>query len=168
MRRCGWCNTVFDDIDHEAWINHIKLCATRRDTALSIGNDSGTALPFTFVEVEYDPESPWAFNPDATVADTNETVRIDSIPLFGLNPTGWDYLNALTHEESLARVARDQANGKPTVQPLTFWEYRKLFPEGMSREEYGVSRHWIFEYNGTTWSPTKEIDREPLGEDPDE
>ena len=124
--------------------------------------DPGTFL----LEVEYDDGSPWAFNPQGVVCDgdgqpTTKTVGIDHIlvPIFCLPPTGWDKLKALTHEESLARVARDAEAGLPTVQMLTFWEYRNLHPDGMSREEYGISRKWRFEYDGTEWLPVECVDQ---------
>jgi len=124
--------------------------------------DPGTFL----LEVEYDDGSPWAFNPQGVVCDgdgqpTTKTVGIDHIlvPIFCLPQTGWDKLKALTHEESLARVARDAEAGLPTVQMLTFWEYRNLYPDGMSREEYGISRKWRFEYDGTEWLPVECVDQ---------
>ena len=177
-RFCFWCYSLFDDFD--AWQKHVVVCGTGTLTQPSNPSNPSTGTPCecssnkgdpgdpgTFLlEVEYDDGSPWAFNPQGVVCDgdgqpTTKTVEIDHIlvPIFCLPPTGWDKLKALTHEESLARVARDAETGLPTVQMLTFWEYRNLYPDGMPREEYGVSQKWRFEYDGTEWLPVECVDQ---------
>ena len=118
------------------------------------------------VEVEYDTEA-LTFDPTAKIIG-GETIPTEKIinslvervqDTFGIDlsiqPTAWDTLNALTHEESLALIEKHKADGEPVRRFLTFWEYRRLFPDGLTRDVYKARRLWIFEYNGTTWEPTE-------------
>ena len=110
--------------------------------------------------IDYDHQA-GTFDPYARILDANgkptgETIRLDHIAgTFGEDftpkPTPWDELNALTHEESIALATVNRM--------LTFWEYRRLHPDGLSREEYGAARWYTFEYNGTAWNPTQDIDK---------
>ena len=93
---------------------------------------------------------------DANGKPTGQTIRLNHIyGTFGEDftpkPTMWDELKALTHEESIALATANRT--------LTFWEYRRLFPDGLSREEYGAARWYRFEYDGTAWHPTQDIDK---------
>lgn len=128
----------------------------------------------TMVMAEFDPET-LTYAPEAQVLDkngipTNQTITIDEWydnreqGIISLTKTGWQRLNELTHEESLALVAEYAAEDLPITRLLTFWEYRKLYPNEMTREEYGAGRIWRFEYNGTNWNPVEDVDH--TGEEP--
>ena len=143
--------------------NHFLNATGFRQLLRSLKVDKGDPGELFLLEIEEDSESYWRFNPEATLLDgtgqpTGKTVRMDYMPLFGLNPTGWDKLKKLTHEESLDLVAKHEADGLPILRSLTFWEYRKLFPDGLSHEEYKASKRWRFEYNGTEWLPMEMMD----------
>lgn len=128
----------------------------------------GTGSGLVMAEVEFDTENltyaPEVFLLDQDGNPTDQTIVIDEWydntkqVLHEPIKTGWQRLNTLTPEESLALAAQHAADGFPITRILTFWEYRSLHPNEMSREEYGAGRLWRFEYDGTTWSPVEDVD----------
>jgi len=137
------------------------------DKLYSVGDDvyrwDGTALQKVnascgVAEVDYDTET-MSYSILGRVLDKqgkpSETViEIDRmLDLFGENVAdtrgGWLKLKDLSHAESEALVAL----GEPVIRVLTFWEYQTLFPEGLTREQFGAGVAWEFQYDGTAWSP---------------
>ena len=47
--------------------------------------------------------------------------------------------------------------GRPVTALMSFWDYRRWFPDMLTRNEYGGANAWEFEYDGTKWNPTKPV-----------
>ena len=75
------------------------------------------------------------------------------------NQTGWQKLMSLSPQQSLAKVQEATSTGQPVCAFMSWLEYKHIYPEGLSKEQYGGMRRWAFEYNDGIWAPVRDMNK---------